>query len=177
MKSYDYFGQRVPGFNLKGDYAIKTSIGSALSLISAVIVLIYAASKTSHIQSVTGQTISTYFTAEDTSRENKLNLNDRNFRIAFAFENFDTGKLVDDPHYVRWIFRITGYKDNEWYHHILPYHKCTEEDYAEFYPIRSAQKATLESIQEDADRGFFCFDWNDEEPLEIFGDTENNSDH
>ena len=177
MKGYDYFGQQVPGFNLKGDYEIKTSIGSALSLISAVIVLIYAASKTSHIQSVTGQTISMYETAQETSLENKLNLNDRNFRIAFSFEHFGTGKLVNDPRYVRWIFRISGTKDNKWFHHILPYHKCTEEDYAEFYPIRSGQESQLKDIQEDADRDFFCFDWDDENPLYIFGDTENNSDH
>ena len=54
MKNYDNFGKAIPGFNLKGENTIKTSLGSALTFILAVIVLIYAASKMSHLHSVTG---------------------------------------------------------------------------------------------------------------------------
>ena len=87
INQYDSFGQAVPGFNIKGKDTIKSGIGSVLTLTSVLIVLVYAISKTTHLQSVTGQTISMYYENQETSRENQLNLNDRNFRIAFSFED------------------------------------------------------------------------------------------
>ena len=62
-------------------------------------------------------------------------MNERDFRIAFSFEGYLDEVLKVDPRYVKWIFRIWGAKNNEKYERILPYHKCTPEDYAEFYPI------------------------------------------
>ena len=41
-----------------------------------------------------------------------LNLNERNFRIAFSFEEKKAKKLKDDPSFVRWIFRVKGFKEN-----------------------------------------------------------------
>ena len=65
-----------------------------------------------------------------------MNLNDRNFRIAFSFESTEDGnKMKNDPRYVRWIFKIAGFKDNERYERLLPSRKCTDADYDEFYPI------------------------------------------
>ena len=65
-----------------------------------------------------------------------MNLNDRNFRIAFSFESTEGGnKMKNDPSYVRWIFKIAGFKDKERYERLLPSHKCTDADYDEFYPI------------------------------------------
>ena len=49
MNQYDKFGREVPGFNLKGDSKISSSLGSAVTLISGIVVLIYAASKMSHL--------------------------------------------------------------------------------------------------------------------------------
>ena len=43
--------------------------------------------------------------------------------------------MKNDPSYVRWIFKIAGFKDNERYERLLPSHKCTDADYDEFYPI------------------------------------------
>ena len=54
MNQFDKFGTSVPSFNVKGDNEIKSNVGSILTLISAVVVLIYAVAKTSHIQSVNG---------------------------------------------------------------------------------------------------------------------------
>ena len=78
-----------------------------------------------------------YYEEQETSIDNQLNLNDRNFRIAFSFEEKKAKKLKNDPRYVRWIFRIKGFKGDKEYEKILPYHECTDEDYAEFYPIKS----------------------------------------
>ena len=54
MNQFDKFGTPVPSFNVKGENTINSNVGSILTLISAVVVLIYAVAKTSHIQSVSG---------------------------------------------------------------------------------------------------------------------------
>ena len=64
-----------------------------------------------------------------------MNLNDRNFRVAVAFDGYLDRELKADPRYVKWIFRVAYKKDDVMYETILPHHMCTEEDYAEFYPI------------------------------------------
>ena len=94
----------MPGFHLKGKNVIKTNVGSALTLIAAVIVLIYAVAKSSTLRSVQGQTISMHYENYLTNSESPLNINDLNFRIAIAFEDWRTKTLINDPRYVRWIF-------------------------------------------------------------------------
>ena len=75
----------MPGFNVSGKTDVRTSIGGLLSLMAGLIVLVYAVSKSTHIASVTGATISTYEKAADYTKENPIDLNQRNVKIAFAF--------------------------------------------------------------------------------------------
>ena len=54
--------------------------------------------------------------------------------------------------------------------HILEAHKCTEEDYAEFYPTEHSSVAKLDAIKADPKRDFYCLDWDDDSiPLNIYG--------
>ena len=89
-----------------------------------------------HLASVTGATISTYEKEAEFSKENPINLNQRNIKIAFAFLGYVDKKPRHDPEFVKIITRIRG-KENgkQQYEHILTYHECTEEDFAEFYPV------------------------------------------
>ena len=48
----------------------------------------------------------------------------------------------------------------------MPYHKCTEKDYAQFRPINEVYKTRFEDIKTDKNRGFFCIDF-DKEDLEL----------
>ena len=57
--------------------------------------------------------------------------------MAFAFEGYDDEQFKNDSNYVRYIFRITGKKNNQWYERLIPYHVCTMEDYEKFYPIQT----------------------------------------
>ena len=41
----------------------------------------------------------------------------------------------------------------------IPHHKCTEEEYAEFYPIESNSKGDHDSIKYNG--GYTCIDWDD----------------
>ena len=108
-----------------------------MSLIITLVVICYGLTKSTHLQSVRGATISTYEEKANSSPDNGLNINDRNLRFAFAFEGYLDRKIKNDPRYVKWIFRQSYKKDNKWSERILPYHECTEQDYAEFYPIQS----------------------------------------
>ena len=79
--------------------------------------------------------MSTYL-KEDVHFENEVyNLNEADFRIAFAMEGFAERDLKIDSRYVKYIVRMYGKKNNVPYEHILPYHECTDEDYDQFYPI------------------------------------------
>ena len=54
----------------------------------------------------------------------------------------------------------------------MPYHKCTDQEYEEFYPVKKKSAGLLKSIKQDPDRGMFCIDWNDDDPIELTGDFE-----
>ena len=51
---------------------------------------------------------------------------------------------------------------------MLPFHKCTEKDYAEFYPVKDSSSKLLETVRNNPDRGLLCVDWTDN-PIEFVG--------
>ena len=62
-----------------------------------------------------------------------VNLKERNLRFAFGIEGYLDKQLKDDPRYVKWIVRLytkTGADDRR--ETLLPYHKCTVEDFDSF---------------------------------------------
>ena len=68
--------------------------------------------------------------------------------MAVAFEGYDDEQLKNDPNYVRYIFHITGKKDNKWYERLISHHVCTNEDYEKFYPMQKIQESTLENYKD-----------------------------
>ena len=81
--------------------------------------------------------VSSYTKENSFGSDEILNMNERNFKVAFAVEGFRTKDLKYDPRYVKWIFRLYGKKNGKEVEKILSHHWCTEKDYAEFYPIVS----------------------------------------
>ena len=57
---------------------------------------------------------------------------------------------------------------------MLPYHTCTEEDYAEFYPVENSSSKLLNAVRSNPDRGFLCIDWTDDNPVEFVGESNDN---
>ena len=54
---------------------------------------------------------------------------------------------------------------------MLSYHKCTDEDYSEFYPVQKQSAATFKAIKNDPERGMLCIDWDNKDlPISIMGD-------
>ena len=65
-----------------------------------------------------------------------IDLEEMNVKIAFTIEDtYGVKKQKSDPRYVKWWFRLHGNINNEIAQHIYPYHRCTWEDIATFYPV------------------------------------------
>ena len=169
----DFFGQPVQGFNHKGEKTITSGLGTVMSLLIAAIALIYAISKAHHIQNVNGQTISMYEDENDhQTKDNPLNLNEREIRIAFRFaKGYSPFYNIEDTRYVRTIVRLTGMNADtqQLFETHIPYHKCTDEDYSHFYPIRSENKDMLQIIRDDPEQHFLCLDWDELDPFLLIG--------
>lgn len=129
----------------------------------------YGALKFSDLITKPNPYISSYF--KDNEMNGKpLNLNEHNFRIAFSVESYlSPFKQKSDSKYVKYIFRMFGKRNGKDFQRVLNYHKCTDEDYAEFYPVKKQSESILEAIKEDPERGMFCFDWKDDDPIEVMG--------
>ena len=93
-----------------------------------------------------------------------IKLNDINFRFAFSIVGFYDRELKDDPKFVRWIARHYGEKNGEHFENMIGLHKCTKEDFVDFYPIREGAEDEFENETKITEKtGMFCFDeWNDD---------------
>ena len=106
------------------------------------------------------------------TKDNPLNLNEREIRIAFRYaKGYHPTYNIEDTRYVRTIVRVTGMNADtqELYETQIPYHKCTDEDYSHFYPIRSENKDMLQIIRDDPEQHFLCLDWDELDPFLLFG--------
>ena len=165
MKNWDRFATSLPGFNLQGEETVKSRLGAFCSMIAAVVVLLYATVKFVHLTEKHNPGLAAYLIERPSSLQTPFNLNLLNSRIAFAFVGYNERDLKDDPRYVRWIVRHTGKADGERWERILPYHKCTAEDYSTFYPTVKAQEPNLNKIKDS----LLCIDWDDKNPYLAYG--------
>ena len=59
-----------------------------------------------------------------------MNLNERKARFAFSIEDYNAPRrLKNNDTFVKWEIRLFGYKDHEVYERMIPFHRCTDEDY------------------------------------------------
>ena len=65
---------------------------------------------------------------------------------------------------------MSGYAEENFFERDIPHHKCTEEEYAEFYPVVSSDERLLEVGK---NYGLNCIDWDVEDPHLLFGDETN----
>ena len=100
-----------------------------------------------------------------------IDLNEINYRIAFSFVNSFDKKLRDDPRYVKILARSVRRIDGTLSETILGFHKCEEKDWEKFYPVTLKSQALFDKFEKDEDKGFYCLDWESENPdnLKIYG--------
>ena len=129
----------------------------------------YGALKFSDLVTKPNPIINTYF-KDDGMTGTFLNLNERNFRIAFTVESFLSPiKQKNDPRYVKYLVRLNGKRNGQPYQKVLQHHTCTDEEFDAFFPIKAQNSNQYQAIRENPDRGMVCLDWNDNDPYELIG--------
>ena len=93
------------------------------------------------------------------------------FRFAFTVEGRLTQEVKDDPTFVKYVVRVLTLTDEKYSEKLLSYHKCNETDWNDFAPASKGSKRQFEAIRDTPNRGFFCIDQPDDEPLSIYGDV------
>ena len=112
--------------------------------------------------------------SEYQSPDHPLNLNEKNFRVAFNLRQIEphTLRSLDDPRYIRRVISLgTWNNDTQTFQEkILPFHDCTDEEYAQFYPATGRFKEDIDVMRKYPDFfGLICLDWDDSDPLQLYG--------
>ena len=94
-----------------------------------------------------------------------IKVNDINWRMAFTVEGQFKKERKDDPRYTKFLVRRLSIDNNIGYRNetFLPYHDCTDADYARFYPVNEDSQLNYHAIRTGEKRGFYCIDWEKEE--------------
>ena len=87
FKKIDTFGYPLPNFNLKGNEKVTTIVGGFCTLIILLTVFMYGTLKFSNLITKPSPIINSYF-AENEMTGVSLNLNERNYKLAFTVESY-----------------------------------------------------------------------------------------
>ena len=88
--------------------------------------------------------MSSYFKEDYYASGESVDLSEKNFRMAISVEDYLAPiRQKNDHRYVKWQFRLWGKRDGQDFQRILPYHKCTDYDYAQFYPVARRSQVQL----------------------------------
>jgi hypothetical protein len=163
LTGLDGYARKVPTFNIHGDTEVKTAVGGVLTCAIILLVLGYGAIKAIQLAGRQNPKVNTFKVANNYPGREMIDLNEIKFRAAFSVENYWDRRMIDDPRYVKTLMRLIGTRGGERYEKILPHHKCTEADYAEFYPAHTNSEDQLKAMQSDENRGLYCVDeWDDD---------------
>ena len=90
----------------------------------------YASLKFSHLIDKHNPATNSFYKENYYEGGEGIDLEAYNVKLAFTIEDtYGDRKQKNDPRYVKWIFKISGYKDDKKYQRIFNYHRCTDEDY------------------------------------------------
>lgn len=127
IKRFDTFGESVPQFNIQGQTTIKTSMGSLASILILMLTVMFGILKLEHL--VLRKNPSLIISPKDLNEDDfndKYNTAENNFMMAFAAEDFLTGRSLGDPRYIKWyvsFYNSTFFEFNEM-------HPCTDSEFA-----------------------------------------------
>ena len=137
-----------------------------------VVMLIYATIKAIQMYEHHNPQVSQYTEKTVFDFNEKLDLNEINFRLAFTVEGYHSREQKNDPRYVKYLVRIFGIHNGKEYERFIPFHNCTEEDWEQFPPVQKASADAISAIRSDPKRGMFCLDWDSQDIL-IYGNERN----
>ena len=134
LERIDVFGEAVPGFNLKGNNKVNTITGGIFSIFLYTVMFMYGLVRLQQLRDRHNPLISESTEIQAFSSSDKLNLNEIGFHFAFSIENYLTREQKADPRFVKYIVQQVGKNDGKDFVKVLPFHKCTEEDWKKFPP-------------------------------------------
>ena len=111
-----------------------------MTFVVVIVMMIYSTIKLIHLFDKHNPNISQLSQKNVFDNKEKLNINEIDFKFAFSVESYLHRNILDDPKFVKYIVRVIGKKDGKEYEQIVPFHKCTESDWANFPPPSKASK-------------------------------------
>ena len=144
----------MPSFNLTGDTKVTTKLGGLLSILPVATTLVFAQMKLKHILEYKSPSITTNSHSIEEGARYDAQRDD--FVMAFGIEHFFDG-IKDDPRFTQWFVSYkTGDYDGNYQERNYLMHKCTDSEYAKFYPPDNDSKVKVELFKKS--RSFYCFD-------------------
>jgi hypothetical protein len=130
---FDFYAVPITAYNFEGETQVGTSIGCFFSFIFATFVSVYIITQGTIFIRQTQPLITTTELENQRAEEDKQDLSQYNFMIAFAARRANDSKPLIDPNFVEYVPYIDVTTDDNQVHHPLTYHKCTKRDYGRFY--------------------------------------------
>lgn len=171
LERFDSFGQALPVFNIKGTEKVSTLTGGISTVLIAVILLTYSSLKLLQLVSKENPNVSEVNELDYYNFEEVLSLQDIDFKIAFSVEGYLSREIKDNPKYVKYIVRQFGKENGYPYERILPYHKCTLEDWKALPMPDKGSFDALAEIKDNPKRGMYCLDLDQE--VNLYGNERN----
>ena len=169
MHRIDLFGKPISGFSIQNKQKITTVTGGFMTLMITAMMLMYGVGKFRQLATKSNPLITQAILQNEYDSSTLVDLNDKNFRLAFAAQGQFDGKSRDDEKYVKWYARLSGQKDGIEINKPLPFHRCTEEDLDDFNPVIGYQASILEQVKSDPEKSMFCLEWDEDDHLIING--------
>ena len=173
LKQFSMFGAQFPTFNIKGQTKVYTMTGAILTFLLILVFSGYAALKLTHLFDKYNPNIAELKESNFYDFNERVNLQDIGFQMAFTVEGYLDKKRKDDPRYVKLLARIYYITDDKEHEKILSLHKCTDKDWSEFPEPARGMGDQVVAIKNDPDRGMYCLDKDELEGIEIYGDEKN----
>jgi len=147
----DLFSKSMPKGNIEGTEAVGTCCGVTLSSLVSILILSFGISRYFAFHLRMRPQISSYTQFLERNETDTINLSENNFRVAFAVETYVDGSRTlasNDTNLVEWapFFEETTENFQEYKHTPIDFHKCTTDDYKQFYKITNADKHLLENL-------------------------------
>ena len=90
----------------------------------------YASLKFSHLVDKHNPVMNSFYKENNYESGDGIDLVERNVKIAFTIEDtYGVKKQKNDPRYVKWFVMLGGELNGKPFQSMIPYHKCTDEDY------------------------------------------------
>ena len=171
LERIDIFGANLPVFNLKGETQVLTKTGGCLSLVVMIVFLTYGVLKFMQMMDKHNPFLSEMTEKNIFDYNTRLNLNEINFKMAFSVEGYLDNQVRDDPRFVKYIVRIFGKKNDVEYQEIIPFHKCTEDDWDQFLEPAMGMEDQINAVKTNPKRNMYCID--EFENFIIYGNEKN----